>query len=249
MSGHNKWSKLKHKKAATDAKRSKVWTKIIREITVAARTGGGDPNGNPRLRTAVDKARAANMPIDNISRAIAKGTGEDGGAQYDELMYEAYGPGGVAVLIEIMTDSRNRTASEIRHLLERHNGKLAASGAVAYLFKKQGSLSFDKAAVSEDQVTELAIELGAEDVQAGDGTIDVVTEPGQFETVKQGFEQKGLKPQSAEIAMVPSTSVHVEGRDAEVMIKLVQALEDNDDVQNVYANFDIDDALMEQLSA
>src|SRR5688572_27755071 len=158
MSGHNKWSTIKHKKAAVDAKRSKVWTKIIKEITVAARIGGGDPGGNPRLRAAIDKGRAANMPNDNITRAIKKGTGEEGGVQYEELTYEAYGPGGVAVLVAIMTDSRNRTASEIRHLLEQHNGKLAAAGAVAYLFKKQGVLTFETQSTSEDQVTEIALE-------------------------------------------------------------------------------------------
>jgi YebC/PmpR family DNA-binding regulatory protein len=247
MSGHNKWSTIKHKKAATDAKRSKVWTKIIKEITVSARIGGGDASGNPRLRAAVDKARGANMPNDNITRAIKKGTGEEGGVQYEELTYEAYGPGGVAMLVEIMTDSRNRTASEIRHLLERHNGKLAAAGAVAYLFKKQGVMTFENA--TEDQITELAIELGAEDVRAGETTVDVITDPHSFETVRQGFEAKGLKPATAEVQMVPSTSVRVEGREAESMVKLMTALEDHDDVQNVYANFDIDDKLLQQLSA
>jgi YebC/PmpR family DNA-binding regulatory protein len=249
MSGHNKWSTIKHKKAAVDAKRSKVWTKIIKEITVSARIGGADPSGNPRLRAAIDKGRAANMPNDNITRAIKKGTGEDGGVQYEELTYEAYGPGGVAVLVEIMTDSRNRTASEIRHLLERHNGKLAAAGAVSYLFKKQGVLTFEAASASEDQVTELALELGAEDVHAGETTIDVITDPHGFEQIKAGFEQKGLKPSQAAVQMVPSTSVRIEGRDAESMVKLITELEDHDDVQNVYANFDIDDKILEQLSA
>ena len=249
MSGHNKWSTIKHKKAAVDAKRSKVWTKIIKEITVAARLGGGDASGNPRLRAGVDKARAANMPNDTITRAIKKGTGEEGGVHYEELTYEAYGPGGVALLVEIMTDSRNRTASEIRHLLERHNGKLAASGAVSYLFKKQGVLTFEKSAASEDQLTELAIELGAEDVRAGETTIDVVTDPHSFEQVRAGFEGKGLKPTAAEVQMVPSTSVRIEGHEAESMVKLMTALEDHDDVQNVYANFDIDDKILEQLSA
>lgn len=247
MSGHNKWSTIKHKKAAADAKRSKAWTKIIKEITVSARIGGADPGGNPRLRSAIDKARAANMPNDNITRAIKKGTGEDGGVQYEELTYEAYGPGGVAVLVEIMTDSRNRTASEIRHVLEKHNGKLAAAGAVAYLFKKQGVLTFEGA--NEDQVTELAIELGAEDVQPSGTTISVTTDPASFETIKAGFEAKGLKATHAEVAMVPSTTVKLEGNHAESMVKLMNALEDHDDVQNVYANFDIDDKVLEQLSA
>src|SRR5215510_2386136 len=182
MSGHNKWSTIKHKKAAADARRSKVWTKLIKEITVSARLGGGDPTGNPRLRAAIDKARAANMPNDNVTRAIKKGTGEEGGVHYEELTYEAYGPGGVALLIEIMTDSRNRTASEIRHVLEKHNGKLAAAGAVAYLFKKQGLMTFEGA--SEDQITEIAIDLGAEDVRAGASSVDVLTDPHDFEKVK-----------------------------------------------------------------
>jgi YebC/PmpR family DNA-binding regulatory protein len=247
MSGHNKWSTIKHKKAAADAKRSKSWTKIIKEITVSARLGGADPGGNPRLRSAIDKARAANMPNDNVSRAIKKGTGEDGGVQYEELTYEAYGPGGVAMLVEIMTDSRNRTASEIRHLLERHNGKLAAAGAVAYLFKKQGVLTFEGA--SEDQITEIAIDLGADDVRAAETTVDVITDPHSFEAVRAGFEQKGLRPTHAEVQMVPSTSVRIDGKEAESMVKLMNALEEHDDVQNVYANFDIDDKVLEQLSA
>jgi YebC/PmpR family DNA-binding regulatory protein len=247
MSGHNRWSAIKHKKAAADSKRSKVWTKIIKEITVAARVGGGDVGGNPRLRSAVDKARGANMPNDNIARAIKKGTGEDGGVQYEELAYEAYGPGGVAIIIEIMTDSRNRTASEIRHVLEKHNGKLAAAGAVAYLFKKQGVLTFEGA--SEDQITEIAIDLGAEDVRAGGTNVDVFTEPHDFEAVKAGFEAKGLKPTHAAVQMIPSTSVRLEGHNAESLVKLMNELEDHDDVQNVYANFDIDDKVLEQLSA
>src|SRR5215510_6370772 len=247
MSGHNKWSTIKHKKAAADARRSKVWTKLIKEITVSARLGGGDPNGNPRLRAAIDKARGANMPNDNITRAIKKGTGEEGGVHYEELAYEAYGPGGVALLIEIMTDSRNRTASEIRHVLERHNGKLAAAGAVSYLFKKHGVLTFEGA--SEDTITELAIELGADDVRAGQTTVDVITDPHDFEKVRDGFVQKGMKPTTAELQMVPSTTVRIEGRDAESMVKLMNALEDHEDVQNVFANFDIDDKVLEQLSA
>src|SRR5262249_3071128 len=171
----------------------------------SARLGGGDPNGNPRLRAAVDKARTANMPNDNITRAIKKGTGEEGGVHYDELAYEAYGPGGVAVLIEIMTDSRNRTASEIRHLLERHNGQVAAGGEVSYLFKKQGVITFEMSAASEDQVTEIAIELGADDVHAGQTTIDVITDPHAFEAVRDGFKKHGLTPLHAEVQMVPST--------------------------------------------
>ncbi|HJZ85492.1 MAG TPA: YebC/PmpR family DNA-binding transcriptional regulator [Polyangia bacterium] len=247
MSGHSKWSTIKHKKAATDAKRSKIWTKIIKEITVAARMGGGDASGNPRLRAAVDKARAANMPNDNVQRAIRKGTGEEGGVHYEELSYEAYGPGGVALLIDIMTDSRNRTAAEIRHVLERHNGKLAAVGAVAYLFKKHGVLAFEGA--SEDALTELAIDLGADDVRASPTTIEVITDPHDFEKIRDGFIAKGFKPTHAEVQMVPSTTVRIEGKDAESMVKLLSALEDHDDVQNVHANFDIDDKVLEQLSA
>jgi YebC/PmpR family DNA-binding regulatory protein len=247
MSGHNRWSKIKHTKAASDAKKSKGWTKLLKEITVAAKSGG-DPDGNPRLRTAVDKARASNIPNDTIKRAIQKGTGELAAESYEELIYEVYGPGGTAVVVEILTDNRNRTAGEIRKLLEKGNAKLAASGSVLYLFHKKGHILFDKA-VGEDKLMEAALEFGADDVRAdGDGFL-VETEAGKMIEVREKLEKQGLPPLHSEVGMYPDTSVRLEGNDAAAMIKLVQALEDHDDVQNVYANYDIDDALLEQLSA
>jgi YebC/PmpR family DNA-binding regulatory protein len=247
MSGHNRWSKIKHTKAATDAKKSKGWTKLLKEITVAAK-GGGDPDGNPRLRTAVDKARGSNVPNDTIKRAIQKGNGELGAESYDELTYEVYGPGGTAVVVDILTDNRNRTAGEIRKLLERANAKLAASGSVLYLFHKKGHVLFDQA-VGEDKLMEAALEAGADDVRAdGEGFL-VETEAGKMIEVKEALEKLGMTPVHSEVGMYPDTHVRLEGNDAAAMFKLVQALEDHDDVQNVYANYEIDDALMEQLSA
>lgn len=248
MSGHNRWSKIKHAKAASDAKKSKGWTKLLKEIAVAARSGG-DPDGNPRLRTAVDKARASNIPNDTIKRSIQKGTGELGAETYEELTYEVYGPGGTAVVVEIMTDNRNRTAGEIRKLLERYHGKLAAAGSVTYLFHKQGHIVFEKGAVSEDALMEAALDAGADDVRTLPDVFLVVTEPGKMHAVQDGLEKKGMKSVHAEVGLYPDNSVRLEGSDAEAMLKLVQQLEDHDDVQNVYANYDIDDKLMEQLSA
>jgi YebC/PmpR family DNA-binding regulatory protein len=248
MSGHNRWSKIKHAKAASDAKKSKGWTKLLKEVTVAAR-GGGDPDGNPRLRTAVDKARAANVPNDTIKRSIQKGTGELAAESYDELLYEVYGPGGTAVVVEIMTDNRNRTAGEIRKLLEKNHGKLAASGSVLYLFHKKGHIVFEKTGASEDALMEAALDAGAEDVQALSDVFLVVTEPGHMVDVREALEKKGLKPAHAEVGMYPDNSVRLEGSDAAAMLKLVHSLEDHDDVQNVFANYDIDDSLVEQLSA
>jgi len=248
MSGHNRWSKIKHKKEATDAKRSKLWTKAIKEITVSARLGGGDINGNPRLRTAVDKGRAVNMPNDVIERSIKKGSGDLDGVTYEEFAYEVYGPGGTAMIVDIMTDNRNRTASEIRNLLQRHSGNLGASGSVAYMFKKQGVLVFDKSEVDENAVTDLAIELGAEDVKSDAESITVLTEPKEFERIRDGFKEKKVAaPASAEVTLVPQTLVHVTGADAEKAVKLVAALEDNDDVQNVHSNMDVDESVLESV--
>jgi YebC/PmpR family DNA-binding regulatory protein len=249
MSGHNKWSTIKHKKAATDAKRSKIWTKIIKEITVSARMGGGEAKDNPRLRTAVDKARGANMPNDTIKRAIQKGTGELGGVSYEEISYEGYGPGGVAILIEVLTDNRTRTVAEVRNLLEKFGGNFGASGSVAWMFKKIGIIGIEKAAATEDKLMELALEAGASDVRdVGDGW-EVVTEPAAYEPVRDALTKANITTTHAELTKVPDTRVRLEDKKAETMIKLMNAIEDNDDVQNVYANFDIDDALMEKLSA
>ena len=248
MSGHNRWTKIKHKKEASDSKKSKVWTKLIKELTVSARVGGGDPNGNPRLRTAVDKARAQNMPNDTIDRAIKKGTGDLEGVSYEEFNYEVFGPGGTAVLVEIMTDNRNRTAGEIRSIITRHGGNLGASGSVAYMFKKQGLIVYEAAAVDEDKVTELAIDLGAEDIKTEGESLVVVTEPKGFEAVRDGLKKGGLpEPLSAEVTMVPQDVKRLVGKEAEGAVKLVAALEDNDDVQNVYSNMDVDESVLESV--
>jgi YebC/PmpR family DNA-binding regulatory protein len=246
MSGHNRWTKIKHKKEASDSKKSKLWTKVIKELTISARIGGGDVNGNPRLRAAVDKARNVNMPNDTIDRAIKKGTGDLEGVVYEEFNYEVFGPGGTAVLVEIMTDNRNRTAGEIRSVITRHGGNLGASGSVGYMFKKQGLVIFDKTGVDEDKVTEQAIELGAEDIRAEGDSLVVVTEPKEFERIREGLKKAGLPdPVNAEVTMVPQNTVKLTGKDAEGAVKLVNALEDNDDVQNVYSNMDVDESVLE----
>ena len=244
MSGHNRWSKIKHKKAASDARKSKGWTKLIKEITVAARSGG-EVEGNPRLRAAVDKARAENMPNDTIQRAIKKGSGELEQVHYDELTYEAYGPGGTAMVVEILTDNRNRTASEVRHLLEKHHAKLGASGSVLYLFRKRGTIAFEAAAVDEDLLMEAALEAGAEDLLSGEGMVSVLTEPSAYLDVKDALERKGFRPAGGEVAMLAETTIRLEGKEAEQMARLINLLEDHDDVQNVYVNADIDEAVLE----
>jgi YebC/PmpR family DNA-binding regulatory protein len=249
MSGHNRWSKIKHKKEASDAKKSKVWTKVIREITISARLGGGDPNGNPRLRTAVDKARAQNMPTDTIDRAIKKGLGDLEGVTYEEFTYEVFGPHGVAILVDVMTDNRNRTAGEIRNLLTRANGNLAGQGSVAWMFKKQGLVVYEKGAVDENKVTDAAIELGAEDVRSEADSILVVTSPKEFEQIRDGLKKAGLPdPGSAEVTMIAENTVHLEGKEAEGVLKLLQALEDHDDIQNVHSNLDVDEATLESVA-
>jgi YebC/PmpR family DNA-binding regulatory protein len=248
MSGHNRWSKIKHKKEASDSKRSKVWTKVIKEITVSARLGGGDINGNPRLRSAVDKARAVNMPNDVIDRSIKKGTGDLEGVTYEEFAYEVFGPGGTGMIVEIMTDNRNRTAGEVRNILTKYNGNLGASGSVGYMFKKQGVIVFDKTEVDENALTDLAIELGADDIKSETESVTVLTEPKEFERIREALKQKQIAaPVSAEVTMVPQTVVRLTGHDAEKAVKLVSALEDNDDVQNVYSNMDVDDSVLESV--
>jgi len=247
MSGHSKWSTIKHKKAKTDAARGKVFTKIIKEITTAAKIGGGDPNGNPRLRLAVDKAKEANMPNDNIKRAIDKGVG-GGEAAMEELVYEGYAPGGVALMVEVMTDNRNRTAPEVRSIFEKNGGNLGSTGCVSYLFKNKGSIVFDKSGIDEDLLAMTAIDAGAEDIISEESTIEIVTSPENFEKVREQLKGKGYSPSSAEVTMVPSTTVKVAGEEAQKIIKLVQSLEEHDDVQNVHANFDIPDEILEQES-
>jgi YebC/PmpR family DNA-binding regulatory protein len=245
MSGHNKWSTIKHKKGKADAKRGKLFTKIIRELTTAAREGGGDPNGNPRLRTAVLAAKAANMPSDTLTKAIQRGTGELPGVSYEEVVYEGYGPGGVAVMLQVLTDNRNRTTAEIRHLFSKHGGNLGESGCVGFLFKKQGYLIIPKSAGDEDKVMEAALEAGAEDFFADDPELyEVYTAPEDLNRVKTALEQKGLTVEQAKIEMVPATQVRLEDKRAEQMVRLMDAFEDHDDVQNVWANFDIDERIL-----
>jgi YebC/PmpR family DNA-binding regulatory protein len=246
MSGHNKWSTIKHKKGAADAKRGKVFTKIIKEISVAAKLGGGDPAANPRLRTAIDKAKAENMPKDNIERAIKKGTGGMEGVVYEEIVYEGYGPGGVAVLVDCMTDNRNRTVSEVRSVFTKCNGSMGETGCVGWLFDKKGLLVFPKTR-DFDALFEAAIEAGAADVTDEEEQFEVTTDPASFMDVKEALEKAGFTPDSAEVTMIPQTMIKLEGKNAENMLKLMDRLEDNDDVQNVYANFDISLEDMEKL--
>jgi YebC/PmpR family DNA-binding regulatory protein len=249
MSGHSKWSTIKRKKGAIDAKRGKAFTKIIKEITLAARIGGGDVEGNSRLRQAVMAAKEENMPKDNIERAIKKGLGSgEGAANYEEVTYEGYGPGGVAILVEIMTDNKNRTVAEIRHILSKHGGNLGENGCVAWIFNKKGSIVIDKKIIDEDALMELALEAGAEDVTSEGNEFEVITDPASFEKVRKAIDAKGIKHLEARIGMIPSNTVKLEANKAEQMLKMMEKLEDNDDVQNVYANFDIDDDVMEKLS-
>ncbi len=247
MSGHSKWATIKRKKGATDAKRGAMFTKVIREITVAAKNGGGDPNGNPRLRTALDKAKAVNMPMDNVNRAIKKGTGELEGVNYEESTLEGYGPGGVAIMLAVLTDNKNRTVSEIRHLLGKNGGNMGEAGCVGWVFHKKGLITFNKADVAEDVIMEKSLEAGAEDFKDAEDSWEVTTDPSSFESVRKALEGQGLKPISAEVSMVPQNTVKLTGADAEKMLKLMEALEEHDDIQNVYSNFDIPKEEMEKL--
>lgn len=241
MSGHSKWHTIKHKKGALDAKRGKIFTKLIKEITVAARTGGsGDVDSNARLRKAVNDAKAQNMPNDTIDRAIKRGTGELEGVAYDEITYEGYGPNGVAVMVETMTDNRNRTVAELRHLFSKNGGNLGESGSVAWMFDKKGYIVVDKAAKSEEELFDIAIEAGADDMQDDGDVWEILTTPENFEAVTEAIKKAGIQPQAAEISMVPQNYIHLEGGDAKQMLKLYDAIDDNEDVQKVYANFDID---------
>jgi len=244
MSGHSKWATIKRRKAAVDAKRSKAFTKVIKEIQIAARMGGGDPEGNPRLRTAMLNARAANMPNDNIERAIKKGTGESGDVVYEEGTFEGYGPAGAAIYVEILTDNRNRTVSEVRHLFGRYGGNLGESGCVAWMFHKRGVIAIDPEKADEEAVMEAAVESGADDVNAEEAVIEVLCDQAVVEDVKAGLEAAGVEVASAEVTMIPENTIALKGKSAETCMKLIDALEDNDDVQNVYTNADIPDEIM-----
>jgi len=248
MAGHSKWANIKHRKGRQDERRGKVFAKIAKQITVAARLGGGDAGANPRLRLAMDKAREVQMPKDNIERAIRKGTGEGGADNYEEVVYEGYGPGGVAVMVEVLTDNRNRTVAEVRHAFSKNKGNLGENGCVAWLFEAKGYIAVTKAGVSEDQIMEVALEAGAQDVGDGGDLWEVTTEPDEFHSVKEGIEGAGLAVESADLTRIPKTTVRTEGKEAEQMLRLMEMLEDNDDVQHVYANFDIDDEEMERLA-
>jgi YebC/PmpR family DNA-binding regulatory protein len=240
MAGHSKWKQIKHYKAAADAKRGALFTKLIREITMAAKQGGGDPAGNARLRVAIEAARAKSMPKDNIERAIKKGTGELEGETYSEVTYEGYAPGGVAVIVEAVTDNPNRTVAEVRHKFSRAGGNLGAANSVSWMFDRKGQILIDGKGVNEDTAIEVALDAGAEDVSSDDGQYVVTTDPASFHAVRSAIEAKGLKVMEAELAMVPKNTVHVEGKDAEAVLKLIESLEELDDVQKVWANFDID---------
>jgi YebC/PmpR family DNA-binding regulatory protein len=246
MSGHSKWHTIKHKKGALDAKRGKLFTKLIKEITVSARTGGGgDPDSNARLRKAISDAKGANMPNDTIDRAVKRGTGELEGVNYEEITYEGYGPGGVAIMVDSMTDNRNRTVAEIRHIFSKNGGNMGASGSVSYLFDKKGYIVVDKAARSEDELFDLVIEAGAEDLRDDEDNFEIITAPENFEPVLTAVKGAGIEPHVAEVEMIPQNYIKLEGQDAKQMLKLMESLEDHDDVQKVSANFDISEADME----
>ena len=242
MSGHSKWHTIKHKKAAADSKRGRIFTRIIKELTVAARVGGGDPDGNPRLRTVLAAAKAANMPKDNIEKAIKKGTGELPGVSYEEVAYEGYGPGGVALIVQALTDNRNRTLPEIRHLFSKHGGNLGETNCVSWMFEKKGYIVVPKAGAAEDMLLETVLEAGGDDVRDDGGNWEVLTPPDRLETVRGAIAGKGVAVTTAEISMVPKNTVKVEGKKAQQVLAMMEGLEEHEDVQNVWANFDIDDA-------
>ena len=244
MSGHSKWSTIKHKKGAADAKRGKIFTKLIKEITVAARMGGGDPDANPRLRSAIAAAKSQNMPKDNLERAIKKGTGELEGVEYEELTYEGYGPGGVAVLVECLTDNKNRTIADVRYIFSKAGGNIGTDGCVAWMFDKKGLISVEKSVTDEDTLMEVALEAGAEDVKDEGDCFEVITEPNDFDTVKEAVEAANIEYQMAEVTMIPQTETELEGKEAEQMVKFMEALEDCDDIQNFHTNADISDDVL-----
>lgn len=248
MSGHSKWATIRHKKAAADSKRGRVFTKIIKEITIAARLGGADPDTNPRLRMAIQNAKTANMPGDNIKRAIMKGTGEMPGQVIEEIVYEGYGPGGVALYIEVMTDNKNRTVAEIRHILAKHNGNLGASNSVAWKFERKGRIVINHDDMDEEKLMELALEAGAEDLEFDDQKSEIYTATADLETVKDALSEQNLEIESAETTLVPNSTVKVEEKHAEQLLKLMSKLEDHDDIQNVFSDFDIPDEILEKFA-
>jgi YebC/PmpR family DNA-binding regulatory protein len=245
MSGHSKWASIKHKKGALDAKRGKIFTRLIKELTVAARNGGGDPDMNPRLRTVLAAAKAANMPSENIKRAIRRGTGEEPGVSYEEASYEGYGPGGAAVIIDVLTDNKNRTVGELRHMLEKHGGNLAAANAVAWMFSKRGLIVIEKSKADEEKLMATVLEAGADDMQDDEDNWEVLSAPDAFSAVNEAVKALGVEPLSAEVAMIPQNYVKLEGKVAQQMVKLMDALDDQDDVQHVWSNFDISEKEIE----
>lgn len=251
MSGHNKWSSIKHKKGAADAKRGRIFTKLIKEISIAAREGGGDPDGNPRLRTAILTAKANSMPRDNIERAVKKGTGDaDGGAQVEELTYEGYGPGGVAVLVEVVTDNKNRTIADIRHIFSKNNGNLGESGCVSWMFNRRGTITITGEGLTEDTLMEAVLDIeGFEDLEVGDGDFTVYTEGAKLYAVRETLTEKGFNCTEAKLAWIPQNVAKVEGKKAEQTLRLIDVLEDHDDVTNVFANFDVDEEELARIEA
>ena len=247
MSGHSKWSTIKHKKAKEDAKKGKVFTKLIKEITIAARIGGGDPNGNPRLRSAVAAAKAANMPHDNVQKAIKKGTGELPGVTYEEAVFEGYGTGGIAILVSIMTDNRNRTVPEIRHMFSKHGGNMGEAGCVSWMFDKKGYIVVEGGKVDEEKLMSLIVEAGAEDMRRDGDNFEVITAPGDLENVKKTIEDGGITVALSEVTMLPQNYMELDDRSAMQVLKLIEALEDNDDVQNVYSNLNVRDEVLENI--
>src|SRR5882757_7711605 len=244
MSGHSKWATIKHKKGALDAKRGKIFTRLIKEITIAAKLGGGDPDGNPRLRSAIAAAKAENMPAENIKRAIQRGTGELEGVSYEEITYEGYGPGGVAIIVDVLTDNKNRAVSEIRHAFSKNGGNLGESNSVSWMFSKKGVIVVDKAAASEEKLTEIVLDAGAEDLSDEGGTWEVLTDPKEFEAVMNALKAAKVTPEHGEVTMISSTYTKLEGAPANQMMRLLEVLEDLDDAQHVYSNFDMDEAAM-----
>jgi YebC/PmpR family DNA-binding regulatory protein len=245
MSGHSKWASIKHKKGALDAKRGKIFTRLIKELTIAARNGGGDPDMNPRLRSVIGDAKAANMPAENIKRAIRKGTGEEPGTSYEEAQYEAYGPGGAAVIIDVLTDNKTRTVGELRHMLEKVGGNLAATNAVAWMFKKKGYIVIEKAKADEEKLMAAVLEAGADDMQDDDDNWEVISTPEAFQAVRDAVKALGVEPASAAVSMIPENYIKLEGKVAQQMLKLMEALDDQDDVQHVWSNFDISEQEIE----